>query len=500
MPRPTPTPTRRRLAALVAVTAAGLLRAAPAAAEPRTVVPGRGDSVVENAVPAPAVLRPQTQMVWEDVEIATVAAQVNSHIIYLNRCIGGCEVAQGTTNATSDPPRSSLGHGLLGAFSRSDTVWNTVVECMREVYAPFNVELTEIDPGALPHFEIMFGGIPQQLGMQPGIGGVSPFACVPYIPNSLVFVFDVWGDNAEEICATAAQEIAHSFALDHAIEPSDPMTYFAYQGRRRYVNAQIQCGSDCDKNARSPLGVACSGPDLQQHVCACGDGAQTQNDVQIISALFGETGATPPIVKITSPRVGDKVGPGFVVAAEIRDDAGVTSAEMRVDDELIGTLAGGPFEFTGPHDLADGTHTIIVTGYDDVGAPGRARIQVIVGPGCRGAADCPTETDSCIAGRCVAGPGAPGGLGAACLAALDCTSWQCANDNGARYCVESCSEDQCPDGFGCRPDGAGGGVCWPGFREGFAGCAAGMPSPPLASIALGLGFALVVVRRQRPRR
>jgi len=454
-----------------------------------------GLAVAAPAAAAPA--RPQRSMMWETVDVTSVSAQVNSHIIYLNRCAGaGCNIVQGTTNSTTDPLHSSLGHGVLSPFSRGDATWSTIVSCMREVFAPFNVELTEVDPGAQPHFEIVFGGTPQQIGLSPGVGGVSPFSCAPYIPSSVVFVFDVWGDDPEELCATAAQEVAHSFAIDHAIEPSDPMTYYGYTGRRHFMNAQVQCGSDCDSRHRSPLGDTCSGPDLQWHACACGNGSQTQNDVQIISALFGDGGSAPPAVKIAAPHVGDSVGPGFPISIEVTGESAVSSVELRVDGALISTLAGTPFVASGPDALADGTHTIEATAYDVAGAAGRARVQVIVGAGCKAAADCPGDGDTCVGGRCVSGPGVVGGLGATCTAAVDCRSWQCANDNGAKYCVEPCSSGQCPSGFGCRNDGQGGGVCWPGYDEGFAGCAAASGSPPLGSLALALGLALAVLRRR----
>jgi hypothetical protein len=276
------------------------------------------------------------------------------------------------------------------------------------------------------------------------------------------------------------------------------MTYFSYTGRRRYVNQQVQCGSDCDQNHRSPLGAACGGSDYQSHACACGSGAQTQNSHQVISALFGE-GQSPPVVKFLSPKIGDTVAPGFAVSTQITDDVAVVAAELRVDGQLISSATDSPFAFTGPAELADGTHTLEVTGYDNAGAPGRARIQVVVGPGCESSRDCPTETDACIAGRCVAGPGASGGLGQVCTAATDCASWLCANDDGAQYCVESCKPGQCPEGFGCRDDGMDGGVCWPGYTETAAGCSAGrgpasLPVAPLGALALGLASAL---RRHR---
>jgi hypothetical protein len=467
--------------------------ARPTAAAP--IAPGPFDAVARE-LPRSVIARPRTTMMWEPAGAGLVlASQVNSHIIYLNRCAGpGCTVVQGNTNATTDPAHSSLGHGVLNPFSRGDAVWNTVVDCMKEVFEPFDVQLTEIDPGSAPHFEVMFGGMPQQIGLSADLGGVSPFSCQTYIPNSLVFVFDVWGDDAEEICATAAQEIAHSFALDHAIEPSDPMTYLKYKGRRHFKDAQIQCGSDCDSNHRSPLGTACAGDDFQEHPCACGNGAQTQNDVQIITTLFGDSVASPPVVTIISPRVGDSVAPGFTVTTEISDDMTVASADLRIDGVLVQHLAATPYTFTGPTTLADGTHSIEVSGYDNMGAPGRARVQVIVGPGCKAASDCPEDTSTCIAGRCVAGPDVAGGLGQTCVASTDCKSFQCANDDGAKYCVEACKPGQCPSGFGCRDDGQGGGVCWPGFDDGAAACAVGGGN---GSLVAGLALVALLLRRRR---
>jgi hypothetical protein len=434
---------------------------------------------------------PRRAWIWE-APARTAQAAVNSHVIYLNRCTPGrCVVAQGTTDATADPARSSLGHGVLGAFSQGDAAWATVVACLKEVYAPFQVEVTEVDPGAAPHFEIMFGGKPTELGLAAGIGGVSPFSCAPYVPNSLVFVFDVWGNAPEELCATAAQELAHSFALDHAIEPSDPMTYFPYTGRRHFKNASIQCGSDCDANHRSPLGAPCTGPDQQSHACACGNGAQTQNDVQVISALFGGGVAPPPVVAIDAPRVGAQVAPGFAIHAEITGDAPIASAELRVDGALVAQTTAAPYAFVGPAALADGTHTVEVTGIDAMGSVGRARVAVIAGKGCAAASECPRAGDVCICGRCAAGPGTAGGLGEACAVASDCASYVCATADGATVCAEACQAGQCPTGFGCRADGRGGGVCWPGVDDRSGGCAAG------GAPGAWLGLAALVAWRRR---
>src|SRR5689334_5757850 len=120
---------RGRCAALAALAAAAWLAPSIAAGEPLPLS------------------RPRDVMMWEPVAPATATSQVNTHTIYLHRCVDSdCAVVQGTTNSTTDPVHSSLGHGVLSPFSRSNDVWNTVVACMHDVYAPFNVEITELDP------------------------------------------------------------------------------------------------------------------------------------------------------------------------------------------------------------------------------------------------------------------------------------------------------------------------------------------------------------------
>src|SRR6201995_1019208 len=86
----------------------------------------------------------------------TAAAQV-SRTIYLNRCTGGCLVHMGTndarTNTSSIPTRdnatisefsSSLGQIGQGA----DAEWAQLVQCMKEVYSPYNVMVTDVKPAS----------------------------------------------------------------------------------------------------------------------------------------------------------------------------------------------------------------------------------------------------------------------------------------------------------------------------------------------------------------
>jgi hypothetical protein len=490
------------------------LAAASASAETRTTFPQQGDSINEDTEPVVTndFGRPRLERVWVDVDPGQFSggplAAVNSNKIYLNRCAGGCVIRSGGASSIDGAGYQGQwginGTKTLQAFNQSDTVWNGVVTCMKDVFSRFGVEITETNPSPAPHFEIMIAGSPTNLGMSNGIGGISPFSCQQYIPNSLVFAFaniSIYQNNVNEICATAAQEVAHSFALDHVTDPSDPLTYFNYSGRRQFKDAQVTCGSDC-QGGQSPQGATCTGSNQQTHACACG--GATQNSVAKIKALFGSGVPTPPTIKITSPTLGESVAPGFPIRVEATDDNGIGNVTGTIDGMAnLSPMAivTAPYAFNAPASLTDGTHTIRMIATDIYGTQSEASVQVIIGEPCSKPADCPNDTDTCIGGRCVTGPGVQGGLGSTCNAGPDCASGQCAQDSsGAKHCVEPCAigEGQCPDGFGCLETGAENGVCWPGYDDGSGGiCSVGGPG---GQITLGLAFASMLFARRRRRR
>ncbi len=464
------------------------------------VFPGQGDSIDEDAQPLVVQSR-KLITVWQDSsELGLATPNIDSSIIFMHRCgsANPCTVQRaGSNSSTASPDRSTIigvSQGTLGAFSRGDTVWNNTMQCMHEVFSPFGVTITDQDPGSQPHYEIMVGGSPTQLGFDSGVGGVSPATCGT-IPSSLVFVFDVWGNNYNEICATAAQEMAHSWSLDHEADASDPMTYYSYNGRRHFKDAPVRCGSDCSNG--SAYGIQCGGTNNQERNCVCG--GSTQNSVQKIKGLFGDGTPTPPTVTIDNPKNGDSVSPGFPVSATITDDAGVTKAELYVDGQLVQSLTTKPYAFNAPMDLGEGNHMVKVTGYDIANTPASQTISVTIGEPCGKPSDCPNDTDTCIGGRCVPGPGVQGGLGTTCSDGSECASGQCAHTADGSYCVEPCNlgGGECPSGFGCADTGLddGTGVCFPGYSDG--GCNTG--NGPGGPITVGLGFAALVFVRRRKR-
>src|SRR5450432_3642251 len=109
---------------------------------------------------------------------AVTEAVAPYNTIFLNRCANGCTVTgPGTTDSRIDKSAIVTGSHVLTKFTYGDATWNSLVACVRDVFSPFNVQITDVDPGSANHFEIMIGGNPQDLGFGANIGGVSANGC-----------------------------------------------------------------------------------------------------------------------------------------------------------------------------------------------------------------------------------------------------------------------------------------------------------------------------------
>jgi MYXO-CTERM domain-containing protein len=423
-------------------------------------------------------------------------AQPFSNILFLNRCTGGCTIqAGGQDNSSNNVSTVADGTSALSAFRWSETVWQETLACVQDIFSPFNIVVTDADPGVTPHMEAIVAGTATQLDCSqcvPGVLGIAPVAWdCEYMPRSMSYTFaneNYYGAgsqtrNVNELCATIGQEVAHTWGMDHEILASDPMTYASYNGRRQFEDAAIQCGEYPG----------------QTHSCFCG--GNTQNSVQEILQRFGPGGPpTPPHMTITDPAAGAQVQQGFAVVAE--GDEPLGRVELRIDGELIDTDTTGPYEFFAPSDLADGTHMVEVTGYDNRGDPGKKTISVIIGEPCQDDGDCEEIGEGlvCLGGRCVLGNGYEGGLGTPCEGDDDCSSGTCLMQGDDMYCVESCNpgSDECPGDFDCL-DFEDGGVCWPADGGGGGGCAS-TDAGGAAALPIGFGLAFVGMLFRRRRR
>ena len=171
------------------------------------------------------------------------AAVAETRIIYLNR--DGVVLWPGAANDARTQTSSIVSEPTaIGAWDIDDDTWDETVACVRDIYRPFDVTVTDRDPGDQPHLEALFGGNPADVGLPDNVAGVSPFTedC-SIIESSIVFTFtDVMPDDARTMCEVMAQEIAHSYGLDHEMLASDPMTYLDYAGDRTFKNQDASCG------------------------------------------------------------------------------------------------------------------------------------------------------------------------------------------------------------------------------------------------------------------
>jgi MYXO-CTERM domain-containing protein len=293
-------------------------------------------------------------------------------IFYLNKSGGQFRASNYNDARTNYSTIIDSGISTVPAWNVSASNWAVVLNCVRDQFSRFNVNIVDVDPGNVPHFEIVVAGSPEDVGMDPNVGGVSPFTndC-SVIPNSIVYTFaEVYGNDYGGICETAAQEVAHSFGLDHEHLCQDPMTYLSGCGDKSFQDVAANCGEYSNRE------------------CACG--GNTQNSVQMLYARIGAADVStddPPTVSITSPSNGAVVDPGFGVAATADDDDGVVRVEFRVDGNTVATDTASPYGFQTSTSLADGSHTITAVAVDTAGATATASITVTVQSPAPGAPD-----------------------------------------------------------------------------------------------------------------
>jgi len=279
----------------------------------------------------------------------TSALVAQSKTIFLN--YGGVTLTPGNNDSRTNRSSIAAQQTSLAAWTASATTKSATTACMNEIFAPFDVTITDTRPTSTTNYiEAVFGGNPAQLGLPSNVAGVSPFTTdCSIIENSIVFTFtEVIPENARLACEIMAQEVAHSYGLDHELLASDPMTYLDFNGNRAFQNQTVSCG--------------------EFQTRACGINGSTcranQNSVTLLSERVGTRG-TPgdtvaPNLDITFPLDNSTVPPGFKVDFNASDNIGVTMASLFVDNVASGSVTVAPFEFTTNANLGEGNHTIRV--------------------------------------------------------------------------------------------------------------------------------------------
>lgn len=478
-------------------------------------------AVAEPASPAPVELAADgfpAQRIAVDTPremYATTAAA--SPYIYLERCAVGCTVMQGINDAvhySSSIPSNGVSNvtpfennaGQTGAAA--DAEWAQVVQCIKEIYSPYNVTISDVKPtGGVGYHMAMIAGNPADIGdRRPGILGVAPLASdCSAIDNVMSFSFanahPSTTDPTERIlniCWTASQESAHALGLDHEYEfanhksaCNDPMTYRIDCGGQKFFRNEIaSCGED------------------KARPCKCGP---TQNSHLKVLSVYGV--GSPifgnPTVTLTSPAASGGMLDRSVTAAA-GSKRGVARVELFFNGFKWAEVQGAPFGKAGqnnpsdypilvPTTLPNSIVDVKAVAYDDLGgATDSAVVTVTKGAPCASASTC-AKGQKCEAGKCFWDP-PMGEIGANCSYDQFCKSGICTGTSDQQICTQSCIPgvtDSCPMGFQCVMQSATAGVCF--FNDTGGGCCSVDRSDRglwgqlgIAAIVLGL-----VLRRRR---
>jgi hypothetical protein len=443
--------------------------------------------------------------------------------LYLNRCVGGCTIvgtggsggAQMNDASMNMTTIASTGTYTVGEYQNgagasgaaADEEWGQVVQCMKEVYSPYNVMVTDTVPPA-PYDMAVIAGRPQEVGLGNDILGIAPLAAdCSAQSNVLSFTFANYHGNVQRVnnvCWTAAQESAHAYGLDHEFSftsgnpannhsaCNDPMTYRNDCGGQKFFrNDLARCG------------------ETGSRACKCGG---TQNSHLKLLSVFGPS-AAPPIVAPPTATLGSPAQTDALLGPSVVVTAGGTRGIARVELDFNGfawvDAPGALFGLRGqanpstytiavPSSLPSSIVDVRAIAYDDLGTPAATAIVTVTrnAPCTADTACAPHQT--CESGRCL-WPAPVGELGAACVYPQFCKSGLCMGAADSQICTQQCIPGYvaCPQGFDCATDGADTGVC----RFSTAGCCSVDRGGGGAWLPVGLGLAVLgLVARPRRRR
>jgi hypothetical protein len=183
-------------------------------------------------------------------------------VVYLNR--EGALLTAGVDDASKN--QSSLVRSAKHAsvafapFEGSHAQWTGVVECVRDRFKPFAIDIVDQRPVEPGYMMAMFGGTAKQFDAAQAIAGedhehsvrtgLSPFNGET-IPGAVVLIFaKTLGNAPRSVCETAGMEIGHAYGLDHEMDCHDLMTYLPLCGPRRFVDKAVACGEQNPRECR----------------------------------------------------------------------------------------------------------------------------------------------------------------------------------------------------------------------------------------------------------
>jgi hypothetical protein len=197
---------------------------------------------------------------------ADASACPNSHTLFLNKNGGAYRPGEGDDSA-ANLSTMLFDDVTVSAFPRDDAEWATALDCVREAYRPFNLLVTDQDPGSAPHFELVVtGSSPQEVfGVDQVVSSLSPPSCTPF-EKQIAWVFAQYLQGPEDLCNVEAYASAILFTLEPLRSCEDIMGWDPC-GEKSFVDGSAECGM------------------TEAMACVCG--AQSENSYQRLLDVLG---------------------------------------------------------------------------------------------------------------------------------------------------------------------------------------------------------------------
>jgi len=131
----------------------------------------------------------------------------------------------------------------LPGWKGSAAGWKKVVKCVRDLFAPFDVAVTDERPAHDDFVLVVVGGKGTDIGSKSKhVSGLAPFNG-EVIAKPVVFAFSAAvKHDVRATCETIGMEVAHAYGLDHGYECKDVMTYLGGCGAKKFVDKDVRCG------------------------------------------------------------------------------------------------------------------------------------------------------------------------------------------------------------------------------------------------------------------